>query len=239
MTMQVGMVGTDGVLIASDTRWMHSPRLRPNEPWAGERYTFNSTKIKISHERGIAVSSARNMETAGHVATTIISTLEDEELLYPILRIETIAAKVLQSAEAERNDAQCLVALVRPFPQLFLLHFGMVNGEWGPFCQKMKTTAIAGDNVNPALYWAERYYEPAPVESLIPLAAQVVVTAHKLNNGSISGLEVVLCTASGIRRLSDESTNELEAKANDWDKAMGELFRGHRQQFTYAPNVVG
>src|SRR5713101_603773 len=51
MTMQVGMVGTDGVLIASDTRWMNTPRLRNNQFWAGGRYTFNSPKIRISHER--------------------------------------------------------------------------------------------------------------------------------------------------------------------------------------------
>jgi len=71
MTMQVGMVGTDGVLIASDTRWMNTPRLRNNQFWAGGRYTFNSPKIRISHERGIAISCAKDMETARHVANEI------------------------------------------------------------------------------------------------------------------------------------------------------------------------
>jgi hypothetical protein len=31
MTMQIGMVGTDGVLLASDTRRTNTPRLRMNE----------------------------------------------------------------------------------------------------------------------------------------------------------------------------------------------------------------
>jgi hypothetical protein len=93
MTMQVGMVGTDGVLIASDTRWMNTPRW--SNTLEGCRHTFNSSKIRINHERGIAIGFARNMETARQVADDIISSLKDEEWEYPILPIEAIGAKVL------------------------------------------------------------------------------------------------------------------------------------------------
>jgi hypothetical protein len=41
MTMQVGMVGTDGILIASDTKWMSTLHGGGSSP--GVRQTFNSS----------------------------------------------------------------------------------------------------------------------------------------------------------------------------------------------------
>jgi hypothetical protein len=57
MTMQVGMVGTDGLLIASDTQWTKNREL--------VRHSIDSTKFNINHDCGIAISRARSMETAG------------------------------------------------------------------------------------------------------------------------------------------------------------------------------
>jgi hypothetical protein len=51
MTMQVGMVGTDGVLIAGDTLLMNTPRLGPREGQYAPRQTFNSSKIMTSHAK--------------------------------------------------------------------------------------------------------------------------------------------------------------------------------------------
>jgi hypothetical protein len=239
MTMQVGMVGTDGVLIASDTQWTNSPRLRMDELWAGGRTRFNAHKVVINHERGIAVPRARGMETASHVANEIITNLSQEEWMYPISAIEALGAKALVVAEDKRDDAQCLIALVRPVPQLFLFQFGALHGVWGPICHKMQSIGIAGDNLNSAIFWAEKYYKKLPVEQLVPLAAHLIGAAHKLNNATISGLEIVLCTPSGIRRLSDESIHALELKTNEWDKSIGELFLNHRQHFIFAPNMAG
>jgi hypothetical protein len=136
VTMQVGMVGTDGVLVASDTRWMNSPQLV--NAVVGARHTFSSSKIMVNHERGIAISCARNMETAQHVANGIISGSNDgTDWQYPIPPIEAIGRKVLLSA-GERRDAQCLIVLMSPSPRLFLFQFAMVNGEWGPICNRWK-----------------------------------------------------------------------------------------------------
>jgi hypothetical protein len=74
---------------------------------------------------------------------------------------------------------------------------------------------------------------------LVLLAAHVVTAAGKLNSGAVGGLEVVLCDASGIRRLDDESNRELESKANDLGEQLQASFASYSQQFTYAPNVVG
>jgi hypothetical protein len=235
MTIQVGMVGTDGILIAGDTRWTNTPMLT-NRLYAGGRYGFNSSKIKISPERGIAISQARDMEIAGQIADQIIAELKDEDFRYPASAIAEIAAKM---SFPVKEEAHCLVVLTRPMPQLFHFLFATVQGKWAPICQPMETIAIAGDNVNASIFWAERYYQRIPIEQLVPLAAHLVVCARKLNTGTISGLEIVLCTPSGIHRLSDESIHELEVKADEWDRNIGDLFLDYRQQFTYAPDVIG
>jgi len=240
MTMQIGMVGTDGVLIASDTQWTNTPRLKVNQAWTGSRGRYNANKITINHERGMAISSARSMETAGTVAHRIISDLKDEDFTYPQSPIEHIGEDVLASvSRQERSDAQCLISLTRPLPQLFLFQFGTINNKYGSICQKMESYAIAGDNLNAAIFWAERYSERLPLASLIPLAAHLIVCAARLNSATISGLEIVLCDISGIHRLSDESIFNLKVEATERDKSIGESLLRGSQQFTYAPNVAG
>ncbi|MGA3213728.1 MAG: hypothetical protein ABSD20_20675 [Terriglobales bacterium] len=83
MTMQIGMVGTDGILIASDRRWMNTLQ--------GVRQTSDSSKILVSHDRGIAIGCARNMENATAIGKKIIAQLGPEDWKRPILPIEKIA----------------------------------------------------------------------------------------------------------------------------------------------------
>src|SRR5437870_1913116 len=84
MTMQVGMVGTDGVLIASDTKVMNDITTGPSEqPYLPRQTVDASRKIIIDHKRGIAISLAKGMDTARRVAASIISGLRDEDFAYP------------------------------------------------------------------------------------------------------------------------------------------------------------
>ena len=236
MTIQIGMVATDGVLIAGDTQWTATPRL-VDQYWAAGRYGYNSSKIRINQERAMAISCARDMGTACAIADRIMVELKDKEFASPVAAIEDIAKRVVSSG-SEKRDAHCLIALGGTNPQLFLFQFVMDNDQWTPLCQKMESIAIAGDNQNAAIFWAERYYKKQPIEQLIPLAAHLVVCAHQLNTATISGLEVVLCDASGCHRLSEESIRDLQTKTEEWDRSIGDIFLSHRQQFTYAPDVI-
>ena len=57
MTMQVGMVGSDGVLIASDILRTDSLRIGPQEKLYRPRQSFGGdTKILADEKRGIVVS---------------------------------------------------------------------------------------------------------------------------------------------------------------------------------------
>ncbi len=232
MTMQIGMVGSDGILIASDTRWTAIPNLRLNERWVGGRYGHNATKIRVNRRKGIAIGCARNMETANQVATAIFERLGDADLNNPAYAIQEIGERIRRSLTTDRDDAQCIIALIHPSPQLLLFQYGTVDGYWHSICEEMERFAVAGDTVNAAIFWAERFYEKRPIRELAPLAAHLVKNAAHLNSAMISGLEVILCDHSGLQRLSKESIQALEVQSAAVDKMLVDSFFRSNQQFT-------
>jgi hypothetical protein len=239
MTMQVGMVGSDGVLIAGDTE------LTDNNSFP--RKSWNETKIKINRDCGVAISMAGGMVTAGHLADELIAlALKDENWLSSGLYVRSeLAERVLVLSGAAQKECQCIVASLCPTPKLRIFRMvrmgdglGLVGGE------EQQSKIYAGDDKNSAVFWAERYYPKRhpklPIKALVPLAAHLIVTAGRVPNGGISGLEIVLChKEEGMRRLSDGSIKELELKSYERDESIGESLLGGLQQFTYAPDVIG
>ena len=238
LTMQIGMIGSDGIVIASDTLFSHPPTLLRGQLWAGGTHRTNSRKILISHEHGVVISCARDMELARQIAHELVAKFSDREFTFSTRAVEDIAARV--SVGLTKPDAQCLIALTRPTPKLFLFTFGMVDGQWGPFCERQFSKAIAGDNVNSSIFWAERYYaDSLPISQLIPLGAQLVAAAGNLNPYQIDGLEIAVCNSKGCHRLSDDSISFLKKKTIEWNIEMGNLFRNYCEQITYAPDAEG
>ena len=224
MTMQVAMVGVDGIVLASDTRYAHTQRSENFET----RHTSLSSKMRFSEGRDIVIACAKSMETSRMIADAILDGLTDNDWTYPILPIERIAQRVVDSVDADRKDSQCLIVSTHPTPRLFQVETATVNGEPGrSICHDIKDKAISGDRANAAIFWAERYYKKESVESLIPLAAHMIVSAGKLNPASIHGLEVVVCDSGGCRFLPDDSIASLESAASQWDENIGSLFYDH------------
>jgi hypothetical protein len=115
---------------------------------------------------------------------------------------------------------------------LFRLQFGQVDNKnpdsaWKAECEQCLDRGFAGDVTNPAVYWAERYHcEFLPVEQLVPLAAQIIISAHLVNNAFVGGLEIVLCMDSKIVPIPRERVDELCRKAIELDRTMGNLVFG-------------
>lgn len=229
MTMQVGMLGSDGVLLASDTKWMHDNGVRGSD---------NRTKFRVSVEMGIAIACARSMETATHIAEAILAELKEEEFPSPRLAIQRIAKETLVSAE--RKQIECLIALTRPKAKLFHLEVEISQYQVDPYCYPILSGAtIAGDQTNAAKFWIERYYRPVSIRELAPLAAQAICDASELNNAAIGGLDILLCENNSIQRLSEDSIVALQAKTRELANTFAEMVLSNTQQFTYAPDVIG
>jgi hypothetical protein len=243
MTMQVGMVGIDGVLIASDTRMSDTPATAPafGETLARPGDTRNRRKIIVDHKRGIVISCARTQKTAERVANAIREKLPDDDFAKPCAAIEEIGKEVLDTIKGDEfsdllKDAQCLIAIRQPFPKLYVFQMTPEGTE----CENMEGTVAAGARVNSALFWKERYYERhQPIRSLIPLAAHLIVSASKLPGSIVGGLDIVLCERNAIRVLSEDSTWELEMQANRWDKHIGSLFSKYKVRLRFDPKIRG
>jgi len=113
MTMQVGMMGSDGIILASDV-WTHTnvnTALVPPERlvWAAE----GRSKITIFSDGDLAVLRAYDMRQAKSVSDAIGTELTREYWGEPEKRIEEIANAAL-SSEVDRRGIQCLIAIRTP-----------------------------------------------------------------------------------------------------------------------------
>jgi len=243
MTMQVGMVATNGIVLASDTLWQNGQ----SSQWASTRHSDHSTKLKVDKERGVAIACARNLELAFAVAEKLLLEMEPDDWEWPENRAEAIARAVLKAASERRREFQCTVAArIAKSDQeseykLFQVHAGLM----GPSvrCQSKNPVAVGGDTVNAAIFWSERYYSSwhesrRSIDELIPLAAHIILSAGYLGRGAIGGLEIVRCDAQGVRHISTSSIGELILGTQKREQEIEDSIFSHRQQFTYAPNVI-
>lgn len=211
MTMQVGMVGTDGLVLAGDTRQYVE---RSGRTWS----SYNSSKIRLDATGRMAIACARNMEVSLRIAEKIFAEL-------PVVNVEDRAVRIqnIGMGIAAGFDAECIVAFADPVPSLYAFLCDKIgNGR----CDELDRI-LTGDAGNPACFWAERYYTRfLGVSQLTRLAAQIVVAAGTMNSGSIQGLEVVTLEAAGFRRWSKEENYALEFAADGLGKQIGELVLG-------------
>jgi 20S proteasome alpha/beta subunit len=212
MTMQVGMVGADGLVLVGDTRRYVEPRDRD---W----YSYSSSKIKIADSGRIAIACARNMDISLRIAQRIFSELpsftsiQDRE--HSIWEI---------GMDTTRNQAaECIIAFADPTPSLYVF---LCDGNGDGRCEEVDRIST-GNTGNPAYFLAERYYTSLlSVAQLMRLAANIIVAAGTLNSGAIQGLEVVTLNSVGFRQWSREENRTLENEAKETGRQIGELILG-------------
>lgn len=222
MTMQVGMMAADGIVLASDTFSTRQPV--SGAPFGTAWYGYSSSKIVISDDCKIAVTCARDMMLASLLTEALIGGLTPEFRANPEQRIRSIASAEL--AKLHWNAVECLVALSDPSPALF--HLQCLEQGAESYCPRITDFAFAGDCCNSAIFWAMRYYRAAPpelrsVKTMLPLISQIVLDAGELNSGSIGGLEIICSDASGFHRVPDSRIGSLKKQAASRSKRIERL----------------
>jgi len=218
MTMQVAMIAADGIVLASDLKWVTTG----NDPRGPFRLPEYKSKIKIDKE--IAICCAGNdMTHATRVADEILLHWRDGDG-DEVQRIQRIVVPLFK-----KRDFQCLIALAPPIKKLIYVRdskFATGIGtrtEWSRSIAPTHPIQIAGDQANDAKFWLRYYDASLPVQELKRLAAHLVVEAVNFNNAMIGGLEVVVSDSSGFIRLSDDKCRQLETEAKKRTSDMGEL----------------
>src|SRR5271165_3309383 len=191
MTMQVGMTASNGIILASDTKCWSEPL------GLGRTITSGLAKIRISGDRKIAVSCAYNLKLAFRVADSIIADLSPRFWHSPEARISQIALSELDRAGVEQHE--CMIVISEPTPALYIFSCEQKsNPSAVEMCGRVLTYVFCGHLTNAAVFWADRFFRPdiprlRTMEELIPLAAQIIVDAGRLNSGAIGGLEIIKC----------------------------------------------
>ena len=214
MTMQVGMIGSNGILLASDTRHTINPLIGGS----GARHHYGASKIKIDPTGQMAIACAGDMPTAKRIADRIMAELMTVDPFQREQRIWEIG-----SAVANGLDTECLIA----YPDSRMYLFQCANSGRDVQCIEINDSIHAGDRINAATFWTTRYCKRLPIKRLLRLAALVILEAHKLANGTIKGLEIVHWDGAKYHRLPRGENREWESKARQWDKQIGRFVLGY------------
>jgi hypothetical protein len=212
MTMQVGMVGSDGIVLASDTKWHQNDGDAVWQAWG-------SPKIAVNPSGSIAVACAKDMRKGIDMARAIFEQLGSEYWEKPELKLEEISES--RSSRHSPHEAECLIGLAFPTPRIFHLACGC--SESAALCTPILDRRAAGDALNSALFWHMRYYTVKPVRELIRLAAQIIVDAAEISNGGIGGLQIAYTDGSGFRFVSEDRKNAVEAEAKRRGTRIGRI----------------
>ena len=208
MTLQIGMLGCDGIVVVGDT-WQY---VEPEDQRSW--YGYNASKFRVATNNRLAVACAHDMDASFAVAEEVFQRLSEpgESRRTTIL---DIGARV-----AEGRDSECLIVFADPYPSIYRFCHAKTGEQK---CEEIYGCMAIGDHGNPACYWAMRFYNGGlSCQQLSRLGSLVVVSAGELNKGSIGGLEGFICDTGGIRLWSREESNLLENEMKNLENG----FRG-------------
>jgi hypothetical protein len=204
MTMQVAMIGSDGIVLASDLKWVTNISTYPPR----RTHHFES-KIRI--HGGIAISCAGEMLDSLRLADEIISHWHEGE--GNALR----CVRACENPPLQYIGRECILAVASSRRLIHLQEILMEDGDsgkrWQFLVNRAQRVQTAGDEGNDARFWLRYYDTSLSVEELKGLAAHLVVEAQNFNNAMIGGLEVVVSNDAAFRQLSEEECQRLEADA--------------------------
>ena len=211
MTFQVGMVGTNGILLASDKL-----AVQFGIPGQSYRDPFQTDKIvAVGHQEIAYCCAGDRLSTIVGKAITEDGAVREKAGRVPLDRlmsdlqmdfgraVEVIACEAVSQSKLDFADKEpwdrpkggsLLLAYCRPEPmELWKLD---VQAQGMPHANRIRNKCRIGDSTTPASFFSECYYHNVPIEDLILLAAHTVFTAGAMNPDGVDGLDILLCRPS-------------------------------------------
>lgn len=196
-TTTVGIVGTDGVILASEKRTT-----------AGYIVSDESEKV---------------YEIDTHIGMAGAGVAGDMLALARILRIEARLFKMRErrrmTVEAAGNLLSNIMYQYKMFPFLTAIIFGGTDGDgstklfsldpYGDLLEVKDHTAFGGSGWPGAQAVLDSMYECKAVKELVPLAVKAINTAKKRDPNSGGDVDIVLITKEGFKRLSKDEIERL------------------------------
>jgi hypothetical protein len=185
MTLHVALVGTDGIVLASDKKI----GIRNTNPFR----SFEASKLCLDFERGRVACWAGD-DPAITAAKNILASDSDEPT-HLQLEMESVFKDAEQTINGFGLNGE-VILLTTKNPKK-IEYFQRRNKACSTYTSTNKM--LSGDNTNPATSFIELFYrENLTVKELIPLAAHTVLTAGRHSPAGIGGLEIIVCTAEKL-----------------------------------------
>lgn len=223
MTFQIGMVATDGIILASDRRILNE---------IGYRISEHTAKI-ICHSDPNSMYCWSGDESPGDVARRFLDFFTDVTVDSGRTKDEQITEMLRKAADdvwasqygprystpgshlSLNNAAGTLLLACRGESRIGLwsMNYGRQISVY-----PVNDKSHAGDPRSSAVLFAELYYRAhQTIDELILLAAHSVLMAGKLNPTGINGLEIALWrnSESSPQRLSNSEIDELIGLSSD------------------------
>lgn len=218
MTFQIGMVGRDGVLLASDMKRTYVPNVRGC-------YRSSSEQPKIIVPPGGHVAYCCSGDELTEAAARLFCDRTDN------FADDSAIKKALEGAAQEAMSQARMPGSAPLSGGSSLFAYRSAREKIQLWCLEMRSSLVAaphatpefkhvinGDRGNPAGFFIERYFQQCkPIQDLVALAAHTILIAGRLNPAGVSGLEIVFCTAKGFERVSEDGIAELIERSGKLD----------------------
>jgi hypothetical protein len=221
MTILVGMIGSDGIVLAADQR---QSRVARDENEFDDYADIRKITILDKHK----VASARVGDQVSMIVSDRISAELDSgsfDFLAMRLHLMEIAELVVKAEEAKPGfdpyqDRTLLIVFYgnqRPeFPQLWRLRISPPS----PAAEPITGITISGAIGNRARFFDHYFKDNASIQTLKFLAAHIVLMAHKFDQSLIRGLDVGLFDSNGLRLISEAEKDELRQNSQALDRSI-------------------
>lgn len=220
VTFQIGMVGEDGVLLASD---------RGHVRLGEGRTTFSSQKLTITGDGNIAYCCA------GDDFTQLVA---EEIVKVPRSQISRTTRDHLLLAVSEahrraigqwKTGGSILAAYRRGDDVVDLFRIVIYSKELCPIVNLIDNRDFQGDAVNPAAYFIERYlpsaqYVRLPIDRLKVFSVHTIAMATMLNPIGINGIDLAVCRPGRpFEMVSEAEIADLNRDSQRLDSTMTSL----------------
>lgn len=251
MTLVLALRGTDGAVLAADTKGNenHSSYKHQGESLTTVTSGRHTTKILTSKKHGIMVAFAERDE-ARHAARQFIEQIDLIES--PPLDLRSALDSACQETCKDYPYGGTPGRPLYLFGSLVAVNVKNENkpisrfefhrkedGKWWTDYLDTCDNQVAGLTTNSALFFLEQYYSfwkhPQPIERLIPIAGHIILSAARLTEDRIDGLEIAVCRKdSKPEFVQAETIRELYARSETISKGIANLLDKPLQKISLA-----
>lgn len=203
VTFQIGLVGEDGVLLASD---------RANNRLGSQpRTIFSSDKFTIT---GNVAYCCAGDDFTQMVADHVFRLPRPAELSTKDFLYRSFSASLSKAESIWKGGGSVLMACDKG-SSVELFRINLYCKDSCPMVLQVDDRDFQGDAINPAVFFLERYlpskgYVKLPLDKLKLAASHTMLMASQLNPAGIHGLDIVLCRpGKPFERLGPSEIEEL------------------------------